>query len=95
MIDRSQAQGAFSVHPRKPQGGIALRGHGRVGRPQSDAPLSLDLPGIDIASVARGFGCRAVDVETVEELEREFTAALSAGTTTVIVVPTQPQVAML
>lgn len=24
----------------------------------------LDLPGLDIASVARGFGCRAVEVET-------------------------------
>lgn len=55
----------------------------------------LDLPGLDIASVARGFGCRAVDVETVEDLEREFKVALTAGTTTVIVVPTQPQKAML
>ncbi|MFD3456615.1 benzoylformate decarboxylase [Streptomyces sp. NPDC058691] len=55
----------------------------------------LDLPGLDIASLARGFGCRAVDVETTDELEGEFKAALSAGTTTVIVVPTQPQKAML
>jgi benzoylformate decarboxylase len=45
--------------------------------------------------VARGFGCRAVDVETTEDLEREFKAALTADTTTVIVVPTQPQKAML
>lgn len=29
------------------------------------------------------------------DLEREFKAALTAGTTTVIVVPTQPQKAML
>ncbi|MFG3363306.1 MULTISPECIES: thiamine pyrophosphate-dependent enzyme [Streptomyces] len=55
----------------------------------------LDLPGLDIASVARGFGCIAVDVETTEELEREFKSALTAGTTTVIVVATQPQKAML
>ncbi|MEU5059925.1 MULTISPECIES: benzoylformate decarboxylase [unclassified Streptomyces] len=55
----------------------------------------LDLPGLDIASVARGFGCRAVDVETTEDLEREFKSALTAGTTTVIVVATQPQKAML
>lgn len=55
----------------------------------------LDLPGLDIASVARGFGCRAVDVETTADLEREFKVALSTGTTTVIVVPTQPQKAML
>jgi benzoylformate decarboxylase len=55
----------------------------------------LDLPGLGIASVARGFGCRAVDVETTEDLEREFSTALSAGTMTVIVVSTQPQKAML
>jgi benzoylformate decarboxylase len=55
----------------------------------------LDLPGLDIAAVARGFGCRAVDAATTADLEREFKAALSAGTTTVIVVPTQPQQAML
>ncbi|MCG7210555.1 benzoylformate decarboxylase [Streptomyces arenae] len=55
----------------------------------------LDLPGLDIASVARGFGCRAVDVETAGDLEREFKSALTADTTTVIVVATQPQKAML
>ncbi|WP_206305418.1 thiamine pyrophosphate-dependent enzyme [Actinacidiphila soli] len=55
----------------------------------------LDLPGRGITSVARGFGCRAVDVETTEDLEREFRATLAADTTTVIVVPTQPQKAML
>jgi benzoylformate decarboxylase len=55
----------------------------------------LDLPGLDIAAVARGFGCRAADVGTTEELEREFKTALSADTTTVIVVRTQPQEAML
>jgi benzoylformate decarboxylase len=55
----------------------------------------LDLPGLDIGAVAGGFGCRVADVETAEELEREFKTALSADTTTVIVVPTQPQKAML
>lgn len=55
----------------------------------------LDLPGLDIATVARGFGCRAVDVRTTEDLERELTEALAADTTTVIVVSTQPQKAML
>ncbi|MEU0859733.1 thiamine pyrophosphate-dependent enzyme [Streptomyces griseofuscus] len=54
----------------------------------------LDLPGLD-TPVARGFGCIAVDVETTEELEREFKSALTAGTTTVIVVATQPQKATL
>jgi benzoylformate decarboxylase len=55
----------------------------------------LDLPGLGIASMARGFGCRAVDVATAEELEQEFKTALGADTTTVIVVRTQPQRAML
>ena len=40
-------------------------------------------------------GCRAADVETTQELEQEFKTALSADTTTVIVVRTQPQQAML
>jgi benzoylformate decarboxylase len=51
----------------------------------------LDLPGLDVAALARGFGCRAADVKTTEDLEREFTQALAADTTTVIVVPTRPQ----
>ena len=55
----------------------------------------LDLPGLDVAALARGWGCRAVDVETTQELEQEFKTALSADTTTVIVVRTQPQQAML
>src|ERR1700757_3680596 len=46
----------------------------------------LDLPGLDIATVARGFGCRAVDAGTTEALEREVKTALSADTPTVIVV---------
>jgi benzoylformate decarboxylase len=37
--------------------------------------------------VARGFGCHAVDVETVEDLEREFNRGLSADGPTVIVIP--------
>ena len=55
----------------------------------------LDLPGLGIAALARGWGCHAVDVETTEELEHEFKTALGADTTTVIVVRTQPQKAML
>ena len=55
----------------------------------------LDLPGLDIASLARGFGCRAANVATAEELEQEFKTALTADTPTVIVVSTQPQKAML
>src|SRR6202035_2453864 len=38
----------------------------------------LDLPGLDIASIAAGFGCRAVDVDSTEKLAHEFTTALEA-----------------
>jgi benzoylformate decarboxylase len=55
----------------------------------------LDLPGLGIAALARGWGCRAVDVETTHELEQEFKTALGAEGPTVIVVRTQPQKAML
>ena len=48
-----------------------------------------------MASLARGFGCRAAEAGTAEELEHEFKAALNADTPTVIVVSTQPQQAML
>jgi benzoylformate decarboxylase len=51
----------------------------------------LDLPGLDIASVARGFGCRAAEVTSTAELAREFTAALEAGVASVVVVTTRPQ----
>ncbi|WP_155375144.1 benzoylformate decarboxylase [Catellatospora vulcania] len=52
----------------------------------------LDLPGLDIVSEARGFGCKSVEVETTEQLEREFTAALqSSDGPVVIVVRTQPE----
>lgn len=55
----------------------------------------LDLPGLDIASIAMGFGCRAINVDSTEKLAHEFTAALTADGPTVIVVPTKPQAAHL
>jgi benzoylformate decarboxylase len=55
----------------------------------------LDLPGLDIASLATGFGCRAVNVDSTEKLAREFTNALDADGPTVIVVPTKAQPAHL
>ena len=66
----------------------------RIGQAVS-GQFGLDLPGLGVSDLARGFGCRAVDVTTAEELEQEFKAALSAEITTVIVVRTQPQKAML
>ncbi|MET0452924.1 MAG: benzoylformate decarboxylase [Mycobacterium sp.] len=55
----------------------------------------LDLPGLDIASLAKGFGCRTATAGSTEELASEFKAALEADGPTVIVVPTQPQLPFL
>jgi benzoylformate decarboxylase len=55
----------------------------------------LDLPGLDIASIAAGFGLHSVNVDTTEKLAEEFTTALTADGPTVIVVRTKPQLAHL
>jgi benzoylformate decarboxylase len=55
----------------------------------------LDLPGLDIASIASGFGLRSVNVDTTEKLAAEFTSALTADGPTVIVVRTKPQLTHL
>jgi benzoylformate decarboxylase len=55
----------------------------------------MDLPGLDIVSIATGFGCRAVHADTTERLAEQFTTALTAHGPTVIVVQTQPQMAHL
>ncbi|MDT5320414.1 MAG: benzoylformate decarboxylase [Mycobacterium sp.] len=55
----------------------------------------LDLPGLDIASIASGFGLRSVNVDTTEKLAAEFTSALTANGPTVIVVRTKPQLTHL
>jgi benzoylformate decarboxylase len=58
---------------------------------QTPGVPGLDLPGLDIASLAVGFGCRAVNVDSTEKLATEFVNALDADGPTVIVVPTKPQ----
>jgi benzoylformate decarboxylase len=55
----------------------------------------LDLPGLDIASIATGFGCTAINVDSTEKLAHAFTAALTTDGPTVIVVPTKPKPAHL
>jgi benzoylformate decarboxylase len=55
----------------------------------------LDLPDLDIASIAAGFGLRSVNVDTTEKLAAEFTSALTAEGPTVIVVRTKPQLTHL
>jgi benzoylformate decarboxylase len=55
----------------------------------------MDLPGLDIASLATGFGCRAAVVDGTESLVREFKEALAADGPTVLVVPTQSHLPFL
>lgn len=55
----------------------------------------LDLPGLDIALLARGFGCHAVEVGDTTALAGAFRDALDADGPTVIVVPTRPQLPFL
>ncbi len=47
----------------------------------------LDLPGLDIVSAAKGFGCAGVLTRTKEEIKEAFGAALSADGPMVIVIP--------
>ncbi|HEY1968984.1 MAG TPA: thiamine pyrophosphate-dependent enzyme, partial [Pseudonocardia sp.] len=55
----------------------------------------LDLPGLDIASIAKGFGLRAVHANTTDEIRDQFKLAVEAEGPTVIVVETSPQDAKL
>ncbi|MBE0646671.1 MAG: benzoylformate decarboxylase [Bacteroidales bacterium] len=47
----------------------------------------LDLPGLDIVSLARGYGAEACWAEKIEEIEASFQKALDEKSVTVIVVP--------
>ena len=58
---------------------------------QTPGVPGLELPGLDIASLAKGFGCHTAEVTNTDELTDAFTTALHADGPTVIVVPTQPE----
>ena len=55
----------------------------------------LNFPGLDIGSLAVGFGCHAVTVDGTQQLAKEFNAALGADGPTVIVVPAKPHIGRL
>jgi benzoylformate decarboxylase len=48
---------------------------------------ALDLPFLDIVSLAKGYGCAATKAETKEEIQAAFNAALAAEGPTVITIP--------
>ena len=62
---------------------------------QTPGVPGLELPGLDIASIATGFGCTAINVDSTEKLAHAFTDALNTDGPTVIVVPTKPKPAHL
>lgn len=47
----------------------------------------LDLPGLDVVSAAKGFGCTSVWAKTKEEIKQEFSKALKADGPTLIAIP--------
>jgi benzoylformate decarboxylase len=47
---------------------------------------ALDLPGLDIVTTAKAFGCFGVAASTIEEIKSAFTAALDAEGPTVIAI---------
>ncbi|GAA1676380.1 benzoylformate decarboxylase [Mycolicibacterium murale] len=62
---------------------------------KTPAVPGMDLPGLDIASLATGYGCRTATAGSTDDLVREFKAALAAEGPTVLVVPTQPRLPFL
>jgi benzoylformate decarboxylase len=52
----------------------------------------LDLPDLDIVSIAKGYGCDAVRVSDVNAIETTVAAAWTKDVPTVMEVPISPQV---
>lgn len=52
---------------------------------------ALDIPGIDIPSLAKGYGCASATPQTREEIKAAFSKALSADGPTVIAIPIKPE----
>jgi benzoylformate decarboxylase len=48
---------------------------------------ALDLPGLDVVSAAKGFGCATVHAKTTQEIKDAFAAALKADGPTLIAIP--------
>ena len=55
----------------------------------------LDLPGLDIVSIARGYGCDAARVADLDALKQAAAAAWTRQAPTVLEIPISPQVPSL
>ena len=54
---------------------------------RSPTQTALDLPFLDINSLAKGYGCATVNVSTKEAVQEAFKKALSTEGPTVITIP--------
>ncbi len=52
----------------------------------------LDLPGLDLVTLVKGFGCEARCIENPEKITQSVKDALAGGKVSVLVVPTTPEV---
>jgi benzoylformate decarboxylase len=59
---------------------------------QTPGVPGLDLPGLDIVSIARGYGCHAARVTDLEEIKRAAANAWTRDAPTVLEVPISPQI---
>ncbi len=48
---------------------------------------ALDIPGLDVISAAKGFGCATVHAKTTQEIKEAFASALKADGPTLIAIP--------
>ena len=51
----------------------------------------LELPGLDIPTIAKGFGCQGVVAKSKAEIKKAFAGALGSDSPTVITVPIKPE----
>jgi hypothetical protein len=49
-----------------------------------DCPPGVDLPGIELAEIARGFGCPGSRVDTAEQFEAALRSSLAGGGPTLL-----------
>ena len=55
----------------------------------------LDIPGLDVISLATDFGCIGVQADTADEIVEGVNTALHPDLLTLVVVPTKTQLAEL
>jgi len=59
---------------------------------QTPGVPGLDLPGLDIVSIARGYGCHAARVTDLEEIQQASANTWTKDGPTVLEVPISPQI---